>query len=304
MIKNKTGTIFDLQRFSVHDGPGIRTIVFFKGCPLRCEWCCNPESQHFKRQLMVLTENCIDCRLCEPVCPVGAISFTPGVTIDRDKCIDCGKCANVCFSGALTMTGKEMTVEELIRELRKDEIHYRKSNGGITLSGGEALAQPDFAAELLQACQREGWHTAIETAAFSSKEALEKVLPHLDLVLLDIKHANSVKHYKHIGQPNDLILKNAQIIANYPNVELSIRVPVIPKFNDTPEEIAEIAMIAKKLGDIKMVHLLPYHGYGANKYASLDNDYKMENMEPPSDKKMNILKELVEGMELSCKIGG
>lgn len=304
MIKEKRGMIFDLQRFSVHDGPGIRTLVFFKGCPLRCEWCCNPESQNFNKQLMVISGNCIGCRMCESVCPERAITFTPDVTIDREKCTNCGKCTSVCFSKALTMTGKEMTVEEIIRELRKDTIHFRKSNGGVTLSGGEVLVQPDFAAELLEACHREGWHTAIETAAFTSKEALEKVLPHLDLVLLDIKHANSVKHFKHIGQPNDIILKNAQLITNYPNVELSIRIPVIPEFNDTPEEIADIAVIALKLEKVKMVHLLPYHAYGKNKYVSLNNDYKMKDVEAPSDKKMEILKELVEGIGLRCKIGG
>lgn len=304
MGKEKKGMIFDIQRFSVHDGPGIRTLVFFKGCPLRCAWCCNPESQKLNRQLMVVPDNCIDCRLCESVCTVNAITFSPTLTIDREKCTNCGKCTEVCFSGALTMSGKEMTVEEILNELRKDEIHFRKSGGGVTLSGGEAMVQADFAAALLKSCKKQGWHTAIETAAFCNQAALEKVLPHVDLVLLDIKHANSVKHSQYIGQPNDLILQNAKFIANFPNVDLSIRIPVIPNFNDTPQEIAEIAVIAKQLGGVKKVHLLPYHGYGENKYASLDHYYQLSDLEPPSNKKMEILKELVEGIGLPCQIGG
>ncbi|MGM0216597.1 glycyl-radical enzyme activating protein [Enterococcus sp. AZ109] len=301
--KEKTGMIFDIQRFSVHDGPGIRTIVFFKGCPLRCQWCCNPESQVFSKQLMLIQKNCISCGMCAPVCPQGAISYTPEVTIDRSKCINCGKCTDVCFSEALTMTGKEMTVNDLIVELRKDEVHYRKSNGGITLSGGEALAQPEMATALLAAGKEQGWHTAIETTGYARKEVLEKILPYTDLVLLDIKHLNSVKHQKYIGQPNDLILKAAQVIAEFPGVELVVRIPVIPDFNDSPEDIAAIALIAKHLKATK-INLLPYHPYGSNKYGHLDMTYLAADIDTPSTNRMTILQELVEGIGVPCKIGG
>lgn len=302
-VAEQKGMIFDLQRFSVHDGPGIRTIVFFKGCPLRCEWCCNPESQSFKKQLMVVKDNCIDCRRCEKVCPHGAISFTPEVTIDRSKCTNCGACTEVCFSEALTMIGKEMTVSELIFELKKDEVHYRKSNGGITLSGGEVLAQPEMAAALLKACKAQGWHTAIESTGYAPKKTLDLILPHLDMFLMDIKHINSIKHRKHIGQPNDLILRAAQQVAEYPGTELVVRVPVIPDFNDTPEEIAEIAIISQKL-NVKKINLLPYHPYGANKYENIGETYQVGHLEAPSKEKMEILRELVEQIGLECQIGG
>lgn len=301
--KETKGVIFDIQRFSVHDGPGIRTIVFFKGCPLRCEWCCNPESQNYHKELMVIQKNCINCGVCESVCPYGAISYTPEVTIDRDKCVNCGKCTSVCYSEALTMSGEEMSVSDLITELKKDEIHYRKSNGGITLSGGEVLGQPELARDLLSACKDEGWHTAIETTGFARKETLEEILPYTDLVLLDIKHLNSVKHRKYIGQPNDLILQAAQIISEFPDTELVVRIPVIPGFNDQPEEIAQIAVIAKTLKAEK-VHLLPYHPYGSNKYEHLDKEYLLEDIKAPSNEKIEILKEMVDGIGIDCHIGG
>ena len=296
-IGEEKGMIFDLQRFSVHDGPGIRTLVFFKGCPLRCTWCCNPESQSLKKQLMVVEENCIGCRRCEQVCSYGAISFDNGLQVDRAKCVDCGSCSEVCFSEALTVVGKEMTVSELITELKKDEVHYRKSNGGITLSGGEALAQPKLAAALLKACKEQGWHTAMESTGYASKKVGS------EMCIRDSKHVNSVKHQKFVGQPNALILEAAKIIAEYPETKLEVRVPVVPGFNDHPEEIAQITLIAKQL-KVSKLYLLPYHPYGANKYRNLGQEYEAVQLEAPKKEQMKILKELVDGIGIACQIGG
>ena len=299
-----TGIVFNIQRFSVHDGPGIRSIVFFKGCRLRCEWCSNPESQDWRPQLMLLKPNCIYCGHCEPACGNGAISFNPEPSINREKCTTCGSCVDVCYSQALSIAGQQRTVPELITELRKDSVHYRRSGGGITLSGGEALAQPEFCAAMLAACKGEGWHTAVETTAFAPQSVLEQVLPNLDLVLLDIKHADSAKHERHTGKTNELILENAAFIAAFPGVKLTIRVPVIPGFNDQPEEIAAIAAIARSLPGVTNLHLLPYHRMGENKYDHLQYEYKLKGVAPTGPEKIQALKRIVESTGLSCQIGG
>lgn len=300
-----TGTVFDIQRFSVHDGPGIRTIVFFKGCPLRCRWCSNPESQEWVRQLVYLKQHCIHCGKCLEACPQSALDFSNGFFVDKSKCDLCGKCVQACYPGALNMEGEIKTVSALISELRKDSIHYRRSGGGVTLSGGEALAQADFAVALLKACKDEGWHTAVETAANISREKLALTLPYLDMVLLDIKHADSLKHEQYVGKPNDIILENAHYIANTPNVELVIRVPVIPGFNDQPDEIAAIAKIADNLPGVQKIHLLPYHRMGENKYDYLQRDYEMKGIKPSENSHIGQLKIVVEqNSSLTCQIGG
>jgi pyruvate formate lyase activating enzyme len=196
------GIVFDIQRFSLNDGPGIRTIVFLKGCPLFCPWCSNPESQSLKPEVMYQQDKCIRCGMCVDTCPVGAASLDHPGLVDRQKCIGCGECANVCPVGALVLTGEKMTVEYLVRELKKDSVLYRKSGGGITLSGGEPLVQWKFAAELLKACKAQGWHTAIETTGYGSGEAIEAMFPFVDLTLLDIKTMDSELHKK-IYRRND-----------------------------------------------------------------------------------------------------
>ena len=305
MSEEITGTVFDIQRFSVHDGPGIRTIVFLKGCPLRCRWCSNPESQEWVRQLAYIQADCIKCGKCVQACQYNALDFTSGFHVDKDKCVLCGDCSAVCYPGAMVMEGKIRTVSDLIKELRRDNTHYRRSGGGITLSGGEALAQATFSAALLKACQAEGWHTAVETAAYVPREKIAQTLPYLNLVLLDIKHADSKKHEQYVGQPNELILENAHYIASFPNVELIIRVPVIPGFNDQPEEIAAIAKIANSLPGVKKLHLLPYHRMGENKYDYLKYDYKMKGIDALSPERAAYLKTVVEqNASLHCQIGG
>lgn len=256
-----TGRIFDIQKFSIHDGPGIRTIIFLKGCPLRCRWCCNPEGQTFD----IVTMNMPD--------------------------------------GKVKTVGQDITVEEIMEKVMKDMPYYRRSGGGVTLSGGEVLTQPDFAAAILKACKENGVNTAIESTGFAKYENIQKLLPYLDVYLMDIKHINSEKHFEFTGVKNELILENAKRIAKDAK-KLIIRVPVIPTFNDTPEEIRDIARFTKSLLNVNELHLLPYHRLGSDKYAWLGRDYLAKDFELPDKEKMQKLYEVVKAEGLSCQIGG
>lgn len=300
---NKKGTVFNIQRFSVNDGPGLRTTVFLKGCPLSCHWCSNPESQNKNKQIMFNIKNCNGCHKCEEICKLEAIDFSNPNRIDRDKCTKCGECAEVCYPGALVISGEEITVEEVIKELKKDSIQFRHSNGGITLSGGEPLMQPEFSLELLKACKVMGFHTAIETTAYTSKDIINNVMPYLDLVLLDIKTLNSSKHKEYIGSDNEIILENAKEIVKL-NKDVIIRVPVIPEFNADEESIYDIAMFAKTLKTVEEIHLLPYHKLGINKYECIGKEYSMKDeIDTPSDELMLKLKKVVEDLGIHCNIG-
>ncbi len=255
-----TGRIFNIQRFSIHDGPGIRTIVFFKGCYMRCAWCCNPESQEYEIQTLM----------------EGGVEKT---------------------------VGRDVTVEDIMPEILSDLPYYRRSGGGLTLSGGEVLCQADFARELLKAAKEAGLHTAIESAASSDFAQIEKLLPYLDLYLCDIKHMNAEKHKEYTGIDNRRILENVKKIAES-GVELIIRTPVVPGFNDTAEEISAISKFASSLPSVKEHHLLPYHRLGADKYAGLGRNYSMKEIEPPSREKMEYLLSVAESSGLKCQIGG
>ncbi|MBO5008737.1 MAG: glycyl-radical enzyme activating protein [Clostridia bacterium] len=259
-IYNVRGRIFDIQKFSVHDGPGIRTIVFLKGCALRCKWCCNPESQSAEIQTM----------------------NTP--------------------QGTKTI-GRDVSVGEIIEDILKDMPYFRRSGGGITLSGGETLLQPEFAKALFMAAKENGITTAIESTGFAKYETIEKLLPYIDVYLMDIKHMNSQKHKLFTSQSNELILENAKKIAKNAN-RLIIRVPVIPTFNDTVSEITDIARFTKELGTVDELHLLPYHRLGEDKYTYLGRCYELKDLTTPSDEKMNDLKSAVESCGLKCQIGG
>ena len=256
------GRIFDIQRYSVHDGRGIRTICFLKGCVLRCRWCCNPESQEYGIQTMMV-------------------------------------------QGKPKVIGRDVTVEEVLREVEKDRQYYRRSGGGLTLSGGESLCQPEFARDLLRAAREAGIHTAMESMACARYEVIESILPYLDQYLMDIKHINPVKHKEFTGRSNELMLENVRKVAASGMTELSIRVPVIPTFNDTPEEIRDIAWFADKLQGVKVIHLLPYHRLGQDKYEGLGRDYPMKDILPPTKEQMEMLKKVVEeNSKLECRIGG
>lgn len=297
------GLVFNIQRFSVNDGPGVRTIVFLNGCPLRCKWCCNPESQELRPVVMFKEVNCVGCGNCNVVCPTGASSFAYPGKIDHTKCIACGKCVDVCYHKALELSGRWMTVEDLMKELYKDRVVYRRSGGGITVSGGEALVQHTFLLELLKTCKSVGWHTAIETTGFAKKEVLDEIVPWLDLVMMDIKHIDPVIHKQFTGVDNTKILENAIYISKMAK-EMIVRVPVIPGFNADKKTITGIAKFATYMHNIKQIHLLPYHDLGSNKYGMLGKDYTLSDVKTPEASTMEELKEIVESYGFQCKIGG
>lgn len=257
---NTKGRIFDIQRFSVHDGPGIRTIVFLKGCVLRCKWCCNPESQSAEIEQMEV-------------------------------------------GGKVKTIGKDVTVAEVIAEVKKDRNYYRRSGGGLTLSGGESLVQADFAAALLRAAKENGINTALESTGCAPYSQIEKLLPYLDTYLMDIKHINGAKHKEFTGADNKLILENAMKIAKAAK-QLVIRVPVIPTFNDTEEEILDIAKFASALPGVTRIHLLPYHRLGKDKYKGLGREYLMGDAQLIPSEKMQKFKKIAESTGLLCTIGG
>ncbi len=296
------GVVFDIQRYSIHDGPGIRTIIFLKGCPLRCKWCSNPESQEYKPDLLFRKGLCIGCGSCITACKAKAIDPKNKYWIDRTKCISCGECALVCPSGALSMKGKQMTVEEVIKEVKKDETQYYRSNGGVTLSGGEALTQPKFAKEIFKACKAKGWHTAIETEGFVNEDVIRDVVPYIDLVLLDIKSIDPNAHKKFTGVDNSIILKAARAIQEITHT--IIRVPVIPGFNVNEDEIRRIAEFAGSLPNVKELHLLGYHNYGEGKYELLGREYELKGVSKLKDEELEKYKKIVESYGLECKIGG
>ena len=260
--KKISGRIFDIQRYSIHDGVGIRTIVFLKGCALRCRWCCNPESQSFDIETMVI-------------------------------------------NGKKKIMGKDVTVEEVMETVKRDMPYYSRSDGRLTLSGGESLLQPDFARGLLKAAKELGINTAMESMGFAKYETIASILPYLDVYLMDIKHMNPSKHADYTQKSNELMLENARKIAASGQTELIIRVPVIPGFNDTEEEILDIARFADSLPGVKQIHLLPYHSFGRGKYEGLGREYPMGEAVPPSNEKMQQFKERVaRNTALYCQIGG
>lgn len=304
--------VFNIQTYCIHDGPGIRTTVFVKGCPLRCLWCANPESNLAKPQLMTYSSKCTGCGKCMEVCPNKAITIGPYgegenakyiAYTDREKCATCGKCVEVCPNEAREIAGKNMTVRECIDKIKKDKLFYEGSGGGMTISGGEALAHPDFSANLFAAAHAEGIHTCIESSSFAKREVIDKVFAHVDLALLDVKHMDNALHEKYTGVPNTYILENIRHIHNDLKVPVILRVPTIPGYNDDANNIIATAKFAKELGPEVMVNLLPAHKLGDSKNESLGQENKCEII-VPTDEHMQQLKALVEQVGQPCKIGG
>lgn len=269
MSDSVKGIIFDIQKFALHDGPGIRTVIFIKGCPLSCTWCCNPESQNPKPQLAYLAEKCTFCGSCESVCPndVHAIDGSHH-TVQFDLCKTNGRCIDNCPAHALKIYGWETDTGTIVKEINKDKAYFNKSGGGLTLSGGEAMMQFDFAMSLLSKAKESGIHTCLETCGFAKKEQFKKILTVTDLFLYDYKITNPDLHKKHTGVTLDTILKNLAFL-NSRNASIILRCPIIPSINDIDEHFEGIARIANQHQNIKEIHLMPYHEYGHKKYKEL-----------------------------------
>ncbi|NLO47864.1 MAG: glycyl-radical enzyme activating protein [Clostridiales bacterium] len=317
MIENVTGRIYDIQGFSVHDGPGIRTTVFTKGCPLHCLWCHSPESQYDRFELSFLPVKCVGKEkcggLCLKACPNGSVtetnpeeslidhSMVTKVSIDREKCAICLKCANVCPSKALSPTGYTITVEEAFARVNKDRFFFKKE-GGVTISGGEPMQQFAFTLNLAKKCKANGINVCLDTTGFAPEEQLLQILPYVDLFLYDIKHMDSKKHESFTAAPNERILKNAALLADNGGA-LQIRVPVIPKLNADRENLIRTAEFCKSLGSaVKLVQLLPYHAMGKSKYTRMGLSYKLKNVDPPDDLTMKQTLEMFTSLGLSAKI--
>ena len=314
MNNELTGKLYDIQGFSVHDGPGIRLTLFLKGCPLRCPWCHSPESQAFHTELNWMEIKCIGvekCGRCLTVCPHDAIS--PGktkaaldgsgdiqlVTTDRTKCDNCGACATACTSKAFYMCGTDYTVDEIMERVRREQPFFKRSGGGVTISGGECLSQPEFTLEVLKRCKEEGIHTAVDTTGFIKWEVIEPILPYTDIFLYDIKGINSDLHKQVIGVPNELILENARKIAAHGG-KFQIRIPVMPMYSDSVETFDEIGKFCLELGDaVEVVQILPYHNLGTVKWERLQSNKPVFEASIPSDDLIQARKKQLEDMGLN-----
>lgn len=275
------GKILNIQRFCIDDGPGIRSTVFLKGCPLHCLWCHNPESQMIEPQILYNKSKCIGCEKCAAVCEQGCHLFEKSHIFNREKCVGCGKCASVCETYALELYGKIMTVKEVFEEVKRDKIFYETSNGGVTISGGEPLFQPKFSAGILRECKNIGIHTAIETSGIASEDNLKLVIKYCDLVLFDIKITDENDCLKMVGSPFDVVLRTLSII-NEQNIPFIIRAPIIPTVNDTEKHFFKIKEIKNSMKNCLGVQVMPYHKTGVYKYAQIGREYPLKNVSEPS----------------------
>ncbi len=304
--RSLSGWIWDIQRYALHDGPGIRSLVFFKGCPLRCRWCCNPESHQRRPAIAWLAANCLGCDLCRAVCPAGAVQVVDGERrIDDQRCDLCGRCVARCPGGALTQLGRETTVEAVLAEVTRDGIFYQRSGGGLTLSGGEPTAQPAFARELLRRYKLEeyGPHAAVETCGYAPWEDLAAVLEYADLVLYDLKIMDPERHRQATGVDNARILANAVRVARAGPL-LVIRLPLIPGYTDDEANVRAVAHFARELPGVDEIHLLPYHRLGEQKYTRLGRPYPLHGTAPLPEARLLVLSHLVEELGLRAVIGG
>ncbi len=299
------GIVFRIQRFSLQDGPGIRSTVFFKGCPLSCKWCANPESQYVFPEIMLRQQLCQACGECISVCDINAITIIDNVAlIDRDKCNRCMNCVRACPAGTLEITGDPMTVQEVMDEVSRDELFYRNSGGGVTLSGGEPLLQPEFAFALLKTCKEKSFHTALDTCGHANWETFNQLLEFTDVVLFDLKHMDPDQHCKGTGVDNKLILDNFKKAVALKKAKVWLRIPVITGYNDSEQQIKQLTSVIGEAW-IEKISLLEYHELGKSKYDFLGRPYSFNGNGAPDEKKMDDLKETVmaKGKGIEVTIG-
>lgn len=305
-IEQTLGIVTEIERYAIHDGIGIRSTMFFKGCPLSCKWCCNPETQHFSPELGLFMDKCIGCGSCERACPHQAIEIREGqMCTNRLLCQKCDSsvifpCVCACYTGARSMLGKKYTARQVYEELSRDRAFYESSNGGITISGGEPLAQPDFCYAILKLCH-EGWlNTAIETCGAGTIEDYERILPFLDMVFIDVKSVNPEKYRAWIGVEPQRQMESLRYLSHECNkrgIALTARTPVIPGFNDNDQDIEQIAGFLEE-NEVQSVELLPYHKLGRSKYVAIGRKYDLKDTEPPAEESMARFNEILQAHHL------
>jgi pyruvate formate lyase activating enzyme len=294
--------VFNVQRFSVQDGPGVRTTVFIKGCPLRCLWCSNPESQNAVPEVAHRPSLCQKCGHCSDICDKGAIALgQKGISIDRDKCNNCGKCARECPNGAIKIYGEEMSVDEIYKVVIRDKQFYENSDGGITVSGGEALTQSTFVSELFKKCKDAAIHTCLDTTGFAQPERVYELLKYTDLVLYDLKLLDSDEHKRMTGVSNQLILQNLPLIVKS-GVKVIVRIPLIPGINDSIDNIIDTINFVKKIDGINDINLLQYHRLGISKYSMLDKHYSLPDLVPQTKDYLEKLCSIVKSFNFDCDV--